>query len=256
MILHGSAEISVLNELPPGRTPVKTFLIGKNKRAALYDWLAERVAAGEKAYIVCPLLEPSEGIAAVSVQEMRQGLQKRYPAWRIGILHGRMRAEEKTEVMRRFAAGEVSVLISTTVVEVGVDVPDATIMIVENADRFGLAQLHQLRGRVGRGSLASYCYLVSDGAGQERLRILKECSDGFAIARKDLAYRGAGNFFGVEQHGESSFRFLDLYQDMALLEEAKAFWQAMRRDFPQDYALLEAQARREAAQEGNAYLAI
>ena len=256
MILHGSAEISVLDELPPGRTPVKTFLIGKNKRAALYDWLAERVAAGEKAYIICPLLEPSEGIAAVSVQEMQQGLQKRYPAWRIGILHGRMRAEEKAEVMRRFATGEISVLISTTVVEVGVDVPDATIMIVENADRFGLAQLHQLRGRVGRGSLASYCYFVSDGAGQERLRVLKECSDGFAIARKDLAYRGAGNFFGVEQHGETSFRFLDLYQDMALLEEAKVLWQAMRRDFPQDYALLEAQVRREAAQEGNAYLAI
>lgn len=256
MILHGSADISVLNELPPGRVPVQTYLVDKNRRRSLYEWMAQQTAEGEKVYIVCPLLEPSEGISAVSVQEIYQGIQKKYPQIQVSFLHGQMNHEEKASVMKRFRNGEIQVIVATTVVEVGVDVPDATIIIIENADRFGLAQLHQLRGRVGRGKKASYCYLVTDGSGLERLKILKECNDGFEIARRDLAYRGAGNFFGTEQHGVTSFCFADLLQDAELFQEAKEAFAQLPGKYPQDHQFFIEYAKKETEEFSNTYLAI
>lgn len=256
MILHGSADISILDELPPGRIPVQTFLVDKNKRRNLYDWLAQKISEGEKAYIICPLWELSEGISAVSVQEIYQAIQKRYPQIRVAFLHGQMKNEEKTLVMSQFRNGEIQVIVATTVVEVGVDVSDATIIIIENADRFGLAQLHQLRGRVGRGDKPSYCYLVSDGSGIERLKVLKECNNGFEIARKDLAYRGAGNFFGTEQHGTTSFSFADLIQDAELFQKAKEIFSLLPEKYPEvDHIFLE-YVRKEAEEFSNTYSAI
>ena len=167
-----------------------------------------------------------------------------------------MKNEEKTLVMSQFRNGEIQVIVATTVVEVGVDVSDATIIIIENADRFGLAQLHQLRGRVGRGDKPSYCYLVSDGSGIERLKVLKECNNGFEIARKDLAYRGAGNFFGTEQHGATSFSFADLIQDAELFQKAKEIFYLLPEKYPEvDHIFLE-YVRKEAEEFSNTYSAI
>ncbi len=242
LILYGNAEISILDELPPGRTPPATHLVSAGKRDDMYRWIAQKVQEGEKAYVVCPLLEPSEGINALSVQELQQELVQKLPGLRVESLHGRMTASQKQKAMESFRQGRAQVLVSTTVVEVGVDVPDARIMVVENADRFGLAQLHQLRGRVGRGSGQAYCYLVSDGSGIERLKILKNCHDGFEIARQDLALRGTGEFFGQRQHGQQSFRAADLLIDADLVIETKKILRELKDEFPQDYQVLTEQA--------------
>lgn len=253
LILYGNAEISILDELPPGRTPPATHLVGPGKRRDMYAWIAQKVKEGEKAYVVCPLLEPSEGINARSVLEVQQELKENLPEVATEILHGRMSAAQKQEAMERFRKGEIAILISTTVVEVGVDVPDARIMVVENADRFGLAQLHQLRGRVGRGSGASYCYLISDGSSLERLKILKNCHDGFEIARQDLALRGTGEFFGERQHGEETFRAADLLEDADLVLETKKILGEIREKFPKDFDALtrQAQAKLQERQSGS-----
>ena len=243
MILHGNAEITVLNELPPGRTPVKTYIVYQNKRKDMYDWINQKVMNGEKAYIVCSLLEASEGISAVSVYDVYMELKNNYPQIKTGIIHGRMKDDDKTEIMRKFITDDISILISTTVVEVGVDVPDATIMVIEDADRFGLAQLHQLRGRVGRGNRTSYCYLICHKSGVERLQTLKECHDGFEIAKKDLIYRGAGNFLGTEQHGEMTFRFVSLLEDIDLFEEAKKILHILPQQYPKDHEFFEKKAQ-------------
>lgn len=238
MILYGNADISVIDEMPPARIPPKTFIMSRSKRGSLYKWLDDMVKNGEKAYIVCPLLEPSEGIEAVSVQELSEDLHKAFPDMNIAMLHGKMKDVQKQEIMSDFRKGKANVLVSTTVVEVGVDVSDATIMVVENADRFGLAQLHQLRGRVGRGDRESYCYFVSDGSGIEHLQILKDCNDGFEIAKQDLQFRGSGEFFGTKQHGEESFRVADILQDADLLLSAQKILEKMPEAFPEDYRIL------------------
>jgi len=243
LILYGNADISVLDERPPGRTPPATHLVSGRKREDMYRWIEKKVQEGEKVYIVCPLMEPSEGIAARSVQGVWQELKQSYPALRTDTMYGKMSAAQKQEVMERFRRGETQVLISTTVVEVGVDVPDARIMVIENADRFGLAQLHQLRGRVGRGGGTSYCYLVSDGSGLERLKILKNCNDGFEIARQDLALRGTGEFFGQRQHGRESFRAADLLEDADLALETKKILEELEGQLPKDYQILTQKAR-------------
>lgn len=243
LILYGNADISVLDERPPGRTPPATHLVSGRKREDMYRWIEKKVQEGEKVYIVCPLMEPSEGIAARSVQGVWQELRQSCPALRTDTMYGKMSAAQKQEVMERFRRGETQVLISTTVVEVGVDVPDARIMVIENADRFGLAQLHQLRGRVGRGSGTSYCYLVSDGSGLERLKILKNCNDGFEIARQDLALRGTGEFFGQRQHGRESFRAADLLEDADLALETKKILEELEGQLPKDYQILTQKAR-------------
>lgn len=242
LILYGNADISVLDELPPGRVPPATHLIGRAKRDDMYAWIAKKTQEGEKAYLVCPLLEPSEGIDACSVLELQEELAQKHPKMHTEVMHGRMNALQKQEIMERFRRGEIQALISTTVVEVGVDVQDAHIIVVENADRFGLAQLHQLRGRVGRGGGKSYCYLLSDGSGLERLKILKNCHDGFEIARRDLALRGSGELLGQRQHGAESFRVVDLLEDAELFLEAKKTLGMMKKTFPRDYAALTARA--------------
>ena len=225
LLLYGDLDVSVLDALPPGRKPVKTSLVPQSKREAMYDFLQAQVDAGRQAYAVCPLVEPSEALEDVlCASDLYAWLQKRLRA-RVGLLHGQMKNEEKEAVSAAFRDGEIDVLVATTVIEVGVDVPNATVMVIENADRFGLAQLHQLRGRVGRGAEASYCFLLSAGmsdAARERLEMLVKSNDGFAIAQKDLAMRGPGELLGKRQHGLSAFSGLALANDMDVLKAAES----------------------------------
>ena len=231
LLMYGDLDISVLDELPPGRKPIKTWFITGKKRRDMYGFIEKQLAAGHQAYVVCPAIEENEMAADM------QAVKKYYtetvcpllPNRRIGLLHGKMKPKEKDEVMLKFKAGELDVLVSTTVIEVGVDVPNATVMVIENAERFGLSALHQLRGRVGRGAADSCCILISDNendAVKERLRFLCHTSDGFAVAKYDLENRGPGDFFGSAQHGLPTLRVADLVQDTRTLkvaqEEAKA----------------------------------
>ena len=225
LILYGDLEVSVLDELPPGRQEIRTLVAPESKRARMYGFLKAQVAEGGQAYVVCPRVgadgEENEKKAAVAYAE---ALREALPTLRIGLLHGKMKGADKARAMEAFAAGELDVLVSTTVIEVGVDVPNATVMVVENADLFGLSQLHQLRGRVGRGTRQSYCILMSGDAGEtarQRLSTLARTSDGFEIAREDLRLRGPGDFFGDRQHGLPEFRIADLAGDMRVLQAAQ-----------------------------------
>lgn len=225
MTLHGDLDVSVLDELPPGRSPIQTVLMTHNQLGQAYRLIRDEVAKGRQAYVVFPLIEESETLSAKAATSEADRLQiEVFPELRIGLLHGKMRPEEKDAVMSRFAANDLDILVSTTVVEVGVDVPNATVMVIENADRFGLSQLHQLRGRVGRGSHQSYCVLVSDSRADQtlnRLSYLTETEDGFAIAEKDLELRGPGEFLGTRQSGLPDFILADLIEDRHILEQAK-----------------------------------
>ena len=231
LLMYGDLDISVLDELPPGRKPIKTWFITGKKRRDMYGYLDRQIEAGHQVYIVCPAIEENEmdaGMKAVK-QYYAETVCPLLPHRRIGLLHGKMKAKEKDEVMQQFKAGELDVLVSTTVIEVGVDVPNATAMVIENAERFGLSALHQLRGRVGRGAADSCCILISDNSSQtvrERLSFLCHTADGFAVAKYDLETRGPGDFFGEAQHGLPTLRVADLVQDTRTLrvaqEEAKA----------------------------------
>ena len=219
LILYGDLDISVVDELPPGRTPVQTRLVPEEKRAALYGFLREEIAKGHQAYVVCPLVEDSETLDDVrSAQATWKTLtENELSGLRVGLTWGDQPPAEKEETLRAFTAGEMDVLVSTTVIEVGVNVPNATVMVVENAERFGLSQLHQLRGRVGRGNAESWCFLLAEGS--EKLRILTRTNDGFEVAQKDLELRGPGDLMGTRQSGEAMAGFL-LDGDVLLLEEA------------------------------------
>ena len=218
LVLYGDLDLSVVDELPPGRTPVKTRLVPEEKRDGLYDFIKKEAAQGRQTYIVCPLVEESEQIDARSAQETYAELcTGPLSDLRLGLTFGEQDAAEKEETIRRFAAGELDVLVSTTVIEVGVNVPSATVMVIENADRFGLSQLHQLRGRVGRGEEESWCFLMA--APNERLKTLCETNDGFKIAQKDLELRGPGDFLGTRQHGDTLIPGMALGADMQMLEE-------------------------------------
>jgi ATP-dependent DNA helicase RecG len=225
MTLHGDLDVSLLDERPPGRTPIKTVLLTHAQVNRAYQLVRGEILNGRQAYVVFPLIEESETLSARAATSEAERLQQEvFPERSVGLLHGKMRPEEKDAVMSEFAAGRLDILVSTTVVEVGVDVPNATVMVIENADRFGLSQLHQLRGRVGRGTYASYCVLVSDSrteATLERLGILTESEDGFYIAEKDLELRGPGEFLGTRQSGLPDFVLADLIEDRAILEQAK-----------------------------------
>jgi ATP-dependent DNA helicase RecG len=226
MTVYGDLEVSVIDELPPGRTPVKTVVVGEEKRAGVYRGIEREVRAGRQAYVVYPLVEESEKMDLKDATRMFEHLRDRvFPHFTIGLLHGKMKTAEKEEVMRRFVKGEIHVLVATTVVEVGVDVPNASVMVVEHAERFGLSQLHQLRGRVGRGAEASYCVLLASdrqtSVAQQRLGIMEETSDGFRIAEKDLEIRGPGEVMGTRQSGVPTFRVGNLVRDLAILEEAR-----------------------------------
>ncbi len=224
IILYGDLDISVIDEVPARRLPIKSCVVGKKSRNASYEFLRKEIAKGHQAYIICPLVEESEGLEAENVTEYAEKLKQQLPAdIVIECLHGKMKSGRKNLIMEQFANNEIQVLVSTTVIEVGVNVPNATVMMIEDAQRFGLAQLHQLRGRVGRGSEQSYCIMVnttdSDKA-KKRLEILNKSNDGFFIAGEDLKLRGPGDFFGIRQSGLLEFRLGDIYQNSDLLKQA------------------------------------
>ena len=242
LIIYGDLDVSVMDELPPGRTPVSTYVVGEDKRQRMYNFVRKQVAEGRQVYIVCPAVEETEELPQwgeigsppldlKAVTTYAKDLQETvFPDLRVGIVHGRMKAKEKESVMAAFTGGELDVLVSTTVIEVGVDVPNASLMIVENAERFGLSQLHQLRGRVGRGQHQSYCVLISASradTARERLRALAGTNDGFKIAEEDLRLRGPGDFFGKRQHGLPQLKVADFAADVALLKEAKEAAEAL-----------------------------
>ena len=239
LILYGDLDVSLIDELPPGRQPIETFAVPGSYRPRIYAFLRKLIAQGRQAYIVCPMVESGEeeGDDTKAVKEYAQQLQKEvFPDLRVAFVHGKMRPKEKEAVMAAFAAGETDILVSTTVIEVGVDVPNAAVMVVENAERFGLSQLHQLRGRVGRGKHQSYCVLLSDNRNEEtrqRLKILTQTNDGFRLAEEDLRLRGPGDFFGVRQHGLPGLRVADLGCDAQLLQSAQRAAEALLREDPE-----------------------
>lgn len=227
LIIYGDLDVSVMNELPPGRQKVDTFAVGESYRQRVEQFIRKQVEAGHQVFIVCPLVGQEDHIpderkaAAAYAKKLREEV---FPDLRVCLLHGKMKPKEKEKVMEDFAAGSGDILVATTVVEVGVDVPNATCMVVENAERFGLSQLHQLRGRVGRGQAKSYCILLSEHPSEEtkrRLKVMTKTNDGFEISREDLALRGPGDFFGQRQHGLPALKIADLSCDMALLDEAQ-----------------------------------
>ena len=223
IILYGDLDISVIDELPAKRLPIKNCVVNTSYRPKAYSFIEKQVRQGRQAYVICPMVEESEGMDAENVLDYTQKLKENLPSdIRIEYLHGKMKPKEKNRVMESFAAGEIQVLISTTVVEVGVNVPNATVMMVENAERFGLAQLHQLRGRVGRGEYQSYCIFIQGNQDQisKRLEILNKSNDGFYIAGEDLKLRGPGDLFGIRQSGDMEFRIGDIYNDSTILKEA------------------------------------
>ena len=239
LILYGDLDVSLIDELPPGRQPIETFAVPGSYRPRIYAFLRKHIAQGRQAYIVCPMVESGEegGEDAKAVKDYASQLQKEvFPDLRVAFVHGKMRPKEKEAVMAAFAAGETDILVSTTVIEVGVDVPNAAVMVVENAERFGLSQLHQLRGRVGRGKHQSYCVLLSDNRNEEtrqRLKILTQTNDGFRLAEEDLRLRGPGDFFGVRQHGLPGLRVADLGCDTQLLQSAQKSAEALLREDPE-----------------------
>ena len=226
LLMYGDLDISILDELPPGRKPVKTRCITGKKRADLYGFLDREIDSGRQAYIVCPAIEDAGGSGLNAVKSYYEDIAKAYlPDRRVGLMHGRLKPKEKAEVMDDFKSGRLDALVSTTVIEVGVDVPNATVMVIENAERYGLSALHQLRGRVGRGAAESWCFLVSDNASesvQKRLKFLCSTSDGFAVAQYDLETRGPGDFFGSRQHGLPTLQIADLMNDTRTLHAAQS----------------------------------
>ena len=226
LTLYGDLDVSVIDELPPGRTPVVTRAVPDERAAEVWDFVRQQVAKGHQAYVVYPVIEENEERELKAAEQMhRQLREKVFPSLHVGLLHGRLDADSKERIMREFQRGEIEILVATTVIEVGVDVPNATVMVIEHADRFGLAQLHQLRGRIGRGAAKSYCVLMHGGnvseEGQRRLDAMVRTSDGFQIAELDLELRGPGDFFGTKQAGIPSFRVANLIRDRQLLEAAK-----------------------------------
>ncbi|MDD5017517.1 MAG: ATP-dependent DNA helicase RecG [Eubacteriales bacterium] len=221
LILYGKTDISIIDEMPPGRKPVKTFCVPESKRPGMYAFIENEIASGSQVFVVCPLVEQNDNMDLRSSEEIYKELSARFSTFHVGILHGKMKASEKNEIMRQFKDKELMLLVSTTVIEVGVDVPAATIMVIENAERFGLAQLHQLRGRVGRADKLSYCFLMSGAQQNERLKILTKTNDGFKIAEEDLRLRGPGQFLGSNQSGISDLYMANLIKDMRLVKETR-----------------------------------
>ncbi len=222
IILYGDLDISVIDELPANRLPIKNCVVDKSYRPRAYRFIENEVKNGRQAYVICPMVEESEMIEAENVLDYTKVLQQNLPGIRVEYLHGKMKGKEKNKIMEEFAAGEIQVLVSTTVIEVGVNVPNATVMMIENAERFGLAQLHQLRGRVGRGDKQSYCIMVNASGNKEknrRLDVLNKSNDGFYIASEDLKLRGPGDIFGIRQSGDLEFQLADIYTDAVTLKK-------------------------------------
>lgn len=226
LILYGDLDISIIDELPPNRQKIDTFAVTPSKEERVNNFVKQQIEEGRQAYIVCPLVEESEEINAKSVMEIAEKYKNdTFKEYKVEYLHGKMNKKEKDNIMEEFKNGNIDILISTTVIEVGVDVPNSTIMVIENAERFGLATLHQLRGRVGRGKYKSYCILKYKGSGEntrERMKIMVETNDGFKISEKDLELRGSGEFFGTRQHGIPEFKIANLFQDIEMLKNVQA----------------------------------
>ncbi len=222
LILYGDLDISIIDELPPNRKKIDTFAVTKTMEQRVNNFIKKQIEEGRQAYIVCPLVEENEEINAKSVLELAEKYKTQiFPEYKVEYLHGKMRPTEKDEIMQNFKEGKIDILISTTVIEVGVNVPNASIMVIENAERFGLAQLHQLRGRVGRGEYKSYCILKYQGSSEvirKRMKTMVDTNDGFVIAEKDLELRGSGEFFGTKQHGIPEFKIANLFEDMKVLK--------------------------------------
>lgn len=226
IILYGDLDISIMNEMPASRLPIKNCVVGAESRMTAYHFIEKEVSKGHQAYVVCPKVEDSEGLEAENVVDYAQQLRSEFSAYIcVEYLHGKMSAKEKAAIMERFYANEIQVLVSTTVIEVGIDNPNATVMMIENADRFGMAQLHQLRGRVGRGKDQSYCIMINTSdkdEAKERLDVLYQSNDGFHIANEDLRLRGPGDFFGVRQSGDVLFHLADIYENADILRQAQS----------------------------------
>jgi ATP-dependent DNA helicase RecG len=226
LVIYGDMEVSFLDEMPPGRTPVRTKIFRDKDQAAMYRLVLDEIRSGHQAFVVYPLVEASEQLQQIrDATRMAEELGKTiFRDFNVGLVHGRMRAEARDRIMRQFRDGEIHILVATTVIEVGIDIPNATVMIVEHAERFGLSQLHQLRGRVGRGESIGYCLLVNHiqaGDAVKRLRVMEQEHDGFKIAQADLSLRGPGEFLGTRQSGMADFRLANLARDSRLLVEGR-----------------------------------
>ncbi|MFO7636249.1 MAG: ATP-dependent DNA helicase RecG [Clostridia bacterium] len=233
LILYGDLDISVIDEMPPGRKPVETHSVTEEKRSRILSFMEKRIENGNQAYVVCPLINENEENDLQSVEKTHETLRLRYPQYQVGLIHGNMKSDDKDRVMTDFYAGKIHILVSTTVIEVGVNVPNATLMIIENAERFGLAQLHQLRGRVGRGAEKSYCIMFNQSSARvamTRMRTMEKSNDGFFISEEDLKLRGPGDFFGTKQHGLPDMKIANLYKDMLILKEAQEAAAEMAKD--------------------------
>ncbi len=226
LILYGDLDISIIDELPPNRKKIETFAVRKNMTDRINHFIQKQIEQGRQAYIVCPLVEENEELDLKSVEKLYETYKTEvFPQYRVEYIHGKMKQKDKDSIMQEFKEGKINILISTTVIEVGVDVPNANIMVVENAERFGLAQLHQLRGRVGRGEYESYCVLKFEGKSEnvrERMKVMCDTNDGFIISEKDLELRGAGDFFGTMQHGLPEFKIANLFEDISMLKLAQS----------------------------------
>lgn len=236
LILYGDLDISIIDELPPNRKKVETFAVHKNMTERVNGFIEKQIKEGRQAYIVCPLVEENEELDLKSVEQLYETYQKEiFPQYKVEYIHGKMKPREKDMIMERFKSGKIDILISTTVIEVGVDVPNSNIMVIENAERFGLAQLHQLRGRVGRGDYQSYCVLKYEGKSEtvkERMKVMCSTNDGFIISEKDLELRGSGDFFGTMQHGLPEFKIANLFEDMPILKSVQSVAMKILQDDP------------------------
>ena len=225
LILYGDLDISIIDELPPNRKKIETYAVTKDKEQRLNNFIAENIDNGRQCYVVCPLVDENDEIDAKSVMEIYEKYKNEvFPNYRVEYLHGKLKQKEKDSIMQRFSNGEIDILVSTTVIEVGVNVPNSNIMVIENAERFGLAQLHQLRGRVGRGKHQSYCILKYQGNSEiirQRMKVITSTNDGFIISEKDLELRGSGEFFGTKQHGIPEFKIANLFEDIDVLKIAQ-----------------------------------
>ncbi|KUK14588.1 MAG: ATP-dependent DNA helicase RecG [Synergistetes bacterium] len=256
LTIYGDLDVSIMDEMPPGRKPVMTYWVTSKKREKVYEFVKKRVSLGEQAYIICPLIEESEVLEAEAATKLFEELNATFfKEERVGLLHGRMKSEEKEMVMKAFKRGDLQILVSTPVIEVGIDVPNATVMVIESADRFGLSQIHQLRGRVGRGPKQSYCILLADPKTEEakkRLSVVVSTTDGFKIAEEDLKMRGPGELCGVRQHGVTDFKVADILRDYKLLALARkeAFFLVEKSPNLKDYPLLRLMVKRKFAEVG------